>query len=55
VLDFGKKLLPETRNTIFVEDCCCPEFGVRDTVKLRCLRPALSAKDLTGGAMAVPL
>jgi hypothetical protein len=33
VLDLGKKLLSETWQTVFVEDCRCPEFGVRGTVK----------------------
>ena len=27
-LDFDEKLLPETRHTVFVEDCCRPQFGV---------------------------
>ena len=33
MLNFGKKLLPETRHPVFVEDCGCPQFGVCGTVK----------------------
>ena len=33
MLDFGKKLLPETQHMVFVEDCRYPEFGVRGSVK----------------------
>jgi hypothetical protein len=33
LLDFNKKLLPETRYTVFVIDRRCPQFSVRGTVK----------------------
>jgi hypothetical protein len=33
MLDFAKKLLSETRRTLFVESCRGPEFGVRGKVK----------------------
>jgi hypothetical protein len=32
-LGFGKKLLPESRHTVFIVDRRCPEFGVRGRVK----------------------
>jgi hypothetical protein len=33
MLDFVEKLVPETWHTVFVEDCRCPKFGLRGTVK----------------------
>ena len=33
MLDFAKKLLSETRRTLFVKSCRRPKFGVRGRVK----------------------